>query len=156
VAYLKTVPPVDRELSPRQFGPLGYILVGAGQFPWPADMAAHATNISAPPMGPTVEYGQYEVDAFGCRDCHAHNLAGGPYPQPGVTAVVPNITPGSEIKSWTQDQFIQTIRTGVTPSGHQLTDLMPWKDFKSATDVELQAIFVYLQSVPPLPQNPAK
>ena len=156
VAYLRTAPPVDRTSRPKQFRPLGYILLALGKLPWPASIATHTTNISAPAEAPNAEYGKYFVDSTGCRDCHAENLNGGPYPQPGVTFTVPNLTPGGEVKSWTEAQFAQSIRTGITPSGRQLGDLMPWKDFKSASDLELQAVFTYLQSLPPLPQAPAQ
>ena len=133
-----------------------HILLALGKLPWPASIATHTTNISAPAEAPNAEYGKYFVDSTGCRDCHAENLNGGPYPQPGVTFTVPNLTPGGEVKSWTEAQFAQSIRTGITPSGRQLGDLMPWKDFKSASDLELQAVFTYLQSLPPLPQAPAQ
>ena len=156
VAYLRTAPPVDREHAPRQFRPLGYILLALGKLPWPVNIASHATNISAPPVGPDAVYGKYFVDSAGCRDCHGPNLNGGPYPQPGVTFTVPNITPGGEIKTWTETQFMTSIRTGVIPSGRKLDDKMPWKDFQSATDVELKATFAYLKSLPPLPQGPAQ
>ncbi len=153
VAYVKTVPPVDRVTNGMQFTPLARVLLGAGVMPWPADMVSNNGHISAPAPGVNVEYGKYLVDSIGCRDCHSGNLAGGPYPEPGTTFTVPNITPGSETKSWTDAQFIQTIRTGVTPSGHQFVELMPWKTYNNATDDELKAIWMYIQSQPPLPQN---
>ena len=40
VAFLRTVPPVDREHAPKQFRPLGYILEAVGKLPWPANIAS--------------------------------------------------------------------------------------------------------------------
>jgi hypothetical protein len=45
------------------------------------------------------------------------------------------------------------MRTGKTPSGYQLNpELMPWKEYAGLTDDELQATWLYLQSLPELPQ----
>jgi hypothetical protein len=62
-----------------------------------------------------------------------------------------NLTQGGELIGWTLDDFMTTMRTGVTPSGHQLDDeYMPWKTiFQYMTDEELEAIWLYLQSLPP-------
>jgi hypothetical protein len=46
-----------------------------------------------------------------------------------------------------------TLRTGVTPSGYQLKPAMPWKYFGQMTDDELKAVWLYLQSLPPLDQG---
>ena len=57
------------------------------------------------------------------------------------------------MKGWSEEDFIATMRTGVTPNGHQLKDVMPWKDFGQMTDDELKAVWMYLQSLPALPQG---
>jgi hypothetical protein len=47
------------------------------------------------------------------------------------------------------------ICEGLAPSGHQLNPkLMPWKMYRNLTDEELQATWLYLQSLPKLPTNP--
>jgi len=85
--------------------------------------------------------------------CHGPQLNGGPYPDPTVKFISPNLTPGGEPGFWTEEQFVNTIRTGTTPGGHDLNpDLMPWKDYKLMTDDELKAIYMYLQSLPKLEQ----
>ena len=57
-------------------------------------------------------------------------------------------------RAWllTEEQFISTLRTGVTPSGHELNENMPWQGYRMFYDDELKAIFVYLQSLPKLEQ----
>ena len=51
--------------------------------------------------------------------------------------------------SWTDAQFISTLRIGTTSSGKQLdSEFMPWTPFKNMTDDELGAIWLYLESPP--------
>jgi hypothetical protein len=45
------------------------------------------------------------------------------------------------------------MRTGMTPGGHPLKDFMPWKYFGQMSDDELKAVWLYLQSLPALPQG---
>jgi hypothetical protein len=100
-----------------------------------------------------VEYGEYMVDTNDCRLCHGQAMNGGPFPDPTKTKISPNLTQGGELAFWTEEQFINTIRTGVTPSGHELdTEFMPWKEYRFMSDDELKAIWMYLQSLPKLPQ----
>ena len=54
---------------------------------------------------------------------------------------------------WSEEDFIATLRTGMTPSGHQLKESMPWKYFGQMTDDELKALWMYLQSLPSLAQG---
>jgi hypothetical protein len=130
-------------------------MVGIGIIKLPVELVKHAAHVTAPTEGVTLEYGQYLVTTGGCNDCHGSNLAGGPYPQPGVSMMVPDITPGGEPGSWTEAQFITAIRTGVKPDGHPLNpELMPWKQIGLSTDDELKAIWLYLKSVPAI--APAK
>jgi len=64
-----------------------------------------------------------------------------------------NLTPGGELGFWSEDDFFATLRTGVTPSGRQLIEVMPWKYFGQMTDEELRALWLYLQSLPALEQG---
>lgn len=150
IAYLKTVPPVDRKTNGSQFTALGKIMVGAGMFGnLPVEAVSHQNRVSAPEAGVTVEYGEYLVATGDCRACHGQELAGGSYPDPAVTQPVPNLTPGGELASWTEAQFIQTVRTGITPGGHAINaELMPVKQIGSLTEAELRAMWMYLQSLP--------
>jgi hypothetical protein len=51
---------------------------------------------------------------------------------------------------WSEEQFVTTLRTGVTLGGHQLNEFMPWRYFGQMTDDELRAFWLYLQSLPAL------
>jgi len=52
------------------------------------------------------------------------------------------------VKGWTAEEFVRTIRTGVDPSGHELLPVMPWRTIARLDDTELNAIYVYLLSLP--------
>ena len=91
----------------------------------------------------TVEYGHYLTQY--CHLCHGPDLAGGSEgPGSGV-----NLTPGGELGTWTEADFIKALRMGVTPTGRYLNpEMMPWKEVGQMTDDELKAIWLYLQSLP--------
>lgn len=64
-----------------------------------------------------------------------------------------NITPDklTGIGSWTADQFIKTMRTGMhLGAGRPILPPMPWFDLNALTDADLRAIFAYLQSIKPV------
>jgi hypothetical protein len=63
-----------------------------------------------------------------------------------------NLTPGGELAGWSEETFIQTIRTGVNPAGQGLRDPMAGVlvTLQRQTDDELRAVFMYLQSLPAL------
>jgi len=144
--------------EPLAIFPDGYVqkmrVAGAGAIgDLPVEAVSHNINVTAPVAGVTTEYGGYLVTLVECRFCHGQELAGGVYPDPSVTLITPNLTPGGELGFWTEEQFLATIQTGVTPSGHELNpELMPIKEVGNLTDDELKAIWLYLQSLPKLPQ----
>jgi len=45
------------------------------------------------------------------------------------------------------------MRTGVDPTGRQLSTLMPWKNIGKLDDVELAAMYEYLHSLTPIAAN---
>ena len=154
IAYLKSLPPVDNEQPDPQVTALGRIMVGAGLFGdaiVPANVIAHDQRPPVVPQGLTAAYGEYLVSVSGCHDCHGAQLAGGKSNKPGAIDA-PNLTPGGDLKTWADAQFINTIRTGQTPTGRMLNpNEMPWQHFgPNYSDDELKAIFLYLQSLPAL------
>lgn len=153
IAYLRTVSPVDQEWTPKQFTLLGNALIGAGMFDADlmADQIAHTQQRRmAPAVGVTKEYGDYMARLNGCRQCHGQQLSGGKVDDPTSNLLGPNLTPGGALSAWSEADFIKTLRTGVTPSGRQLNDAMPWRNYSKMSDEELEALFIYLQSLPKL------
>ena len=115
----------------------------------PVESVSHETQVAAPTVGVNKEYGEYMVNTNDCRVCHGPKLNGAKFPDPTIQKISPNLTPGGELAAWTEEQFITALRTGVTPSGHELNnEFMPWKDYSNFYDDELKAIWLYLQSVP--------
>jgi mono/diheme cytochrome c family protein len=154
IAYVKTLPPVDRHTAGNKFTPLAKILFAAGALgKLPVETVSHDVHVTAPARGISVEYGEYMVNTHDCRICHGAELNGGRHADPTIDRISPNLTPGGELSFWSEEQFIKSIREGVTPSGRQLDPaLMPWKDYRYFSDDELQAIWMYLQSLPKLAQ----
>jgi mono/diheme cytochrome c family protein len=149
IAYLQTIPPVDNELPETAPGLLFYLLLGAG----PLTEAQAATRIdhdapfrAAPEAGETAEYGEYVATIAQCAGCHGAELAGGQ--ACGDCPPGPNLTPGGELRGWTQGDFVTALRTGTTPTGRQLSEFMPWRYFQQMTDSELAALWAYLQAQP--------
>ncbi|HEU0291453.1 MAG TPA: c-type cytochrome [Anaerolineales bacterium] len=157
IAYLKSLPPKDNEMPKTDLGPLGRVMLALGQLP--PEIVPNVVSIDhdgprpvAPEPGVTLEYGMYLART--CMLCHGSELNGRIISEGGPEKYLAlNLTPGGEMKGWSEEDFITTMRTGVTPSGHQLKDVMPWKYFGQMTDDELKAVWMYLQSLPALPQG---
>ena len=63
-----------------------------------------------------------------------------------------NLTPDATgLRGWTTQQFVQTMRTGKHVGlGRALLPPMPWFNLAALTDQDLNALFVYLQSLKPV------
>lgn len=149
IAHLKTVPRVGDDRPTPKLTFMGRILMGAGMFGdvFPAEYINHSQPFAAmPEIGANMEYGEY-LSRF-CTSCHGAELAGG-QPADPASPPAPNLTPGGELVGWTEDDFVTTMRTGVTPSGRTLDPLfMPWESFGKFDDDELMGLWLYLQSLP--------
>jgi mono/diheme cytochrome c family protein len=150
IAYLKSIPPVDRQLPARKMGPLGRTLFVAGLLPpFAAETIDHkALRSAAPPEGETIEYGRYV--AMICAGCHGPDLSGGkPSGAPG-SPPSSNITPGAAgIGAWTEADFFAAMREGKRPDGTDIqAEFMPWPAFAHMSDSELRALWIYLRSLP--------
>jgi len=152
VAHVKSVPPVDNEVPKITTAPLGRIFVALGFFDSesmpliPAEVIDHTAPFSEPPpAGPTPEYGEYLVSIGICQMCHGRDLNGGPPIEEGAPPA-PSILPYGG--HWTEEDFIRTIRTGVTPYDKTLDEeVMPWRSYAKMADEDLAAIRGYIASV---------
>jgi mono/diheme cytochrome c family protein len=144
IAFLRSQPAVanDVPLPLDQPNFLAAIMGGAGMLP-PRQPPVQGP-IVAPPAAETVEFGEYNVSFQDCRDCHGADLHGGVEGQ--LAPIGPNIA--AMVKDWTREDFITTLRTGVDPTGHQLSEAMPWRQIGLLDDTELGAIYLYLKSLP--------
>jgi len=151
IAYLKTLPPVDKVHPAPRIGPLARFLLTVGALPpLPAERIDHnAARPTMPTEGATAAYGQYLVMGAACAECHGEALAGG-QADPNEP-VGPNLTPGGPLGSWQQTDFLAMMRTGLRPDGTALHEFMPWYKYRDMSDVELEAIWRYLETLDPLP-----
>lgn len=156
--YLKSLPPVRNDVrqSPNVIFRIGRALLLR---PKPA------MSVPSPARGPSPEYGRYLALHVGlCADCHTPRkgllakadqsrlFAGTSTPPKGFPANPSNITSDVEtgIGGWSESQFIQTIRTGVNPSGVSLHPFMPWHEMSRMSDDDLRAIYRYLRTTTPV------
>lgn len=149
IAYLKSVPPVNKITRPRALSPMAKILFAAGVFPnlLYAETIQHDVRPPAPPPAVNAEYGGYLTRAHGCTSCHGTGLTGGQPSRPGAPPA-PNLTPGGDLSAWSEDEFKTALRTGRTPAGRELSEDMPWKGLSKMTDEEMRAVWLYLRSLP--------
>lgn len=150
IAYLKSLPPVDREIGRNSVGPLGRALYAKGDIPLvPAQLvdqtAAHPAKV---PMDVSVEYGRYIADIGGCKGCHGPGLSGGHIPgTPPDWKPAANLTP-TGIGHYTEEDFFRALREGKRPGGAPIDSLMPVRFTKNMTDDEIRAVYMFLKTVP--------
>ena len=81
IAYVKSVPAADSNLPATQLGPLGRVLMVAGQLPLVIAPQIDQANAGGPGVSPAVsaDYGNY-MASFSCAGCHGAGLSGGHVP----------------------------------------------------------------------------
>lgn len=97
--------------------------------------------------------------AQSCVPCHSFD--GGPtlnggatnyapviYGLSGGTVYAPNLTPGGELKRWTDGEIIRAVREGVDDAGASL--LHPAGQYRGMSDEDAAALVAYLRSQPEL------
>lgn len=160
IAYLKTLEPIDRKFEKRYFTYMSQVMAGAGMFGnlFAYNIIDHekAKNITAPPIGNSIEYGEYVVKFDGCRVCHGANLGGGKSPDP-VSPPVPDISKSGNSGKWTLEQFTSFFKTGKTPDGRMPNvQFMPWEGVGALSEVEIEGLYNYIHSLPPANPNGGK
>lgn len=154
IAYIQSQPAVDNEVPKSSFGPLGKVLVATSQLtPAVEAITEHTAAHPATPPSASVSADFGGHLAATCVGCHGPNLAGGPI-KGGDPAWPParNLTPhATGLAGWTYDQFATALRQGTRPDGTKLLPPMSAVTTfaQQMTDVELQALWTYLQALPP-------
>ena len=164
VAFLRTVPPVNRPNKPKHITVPFFESVGL-----PAWLAAFAQRETPPPTAPTSgpARGEYLVRVVGhCGECHTPR---------GITQAVdnsrflagnangpenskpPNITPEKDTGlKWTEDEIAEYLGTGNKPDGDTAAGLMleviegTAAGYKDLTNADRLAIARYLKTIPPI------
>lgn len=171
VAYLRSVPPVNRQNQPKKITVPLFESVFL-----PAWLAAFAPREKPPAAAPAsgVARGEYLVRAVAhCGECHtprtltltmdsARFLAGNPS---GLIegAEVPNITPDKDTGlTWTEEQIADYLGTGNKPDGDVAGSLMAEviqgtsAGYKDLTQADRTAIARFLKGIPPVKQKIGK
>jgi mono/diheme cytochrome c family protein len=148
IAFLRTLPPVDNELPANALGPLGRYDILKTPDEWLSALAIPHDQPRPASVAPgvTAAYGQYLTGLI-CIICHGADLAGNTEMGAGA-----NLTPAGNLSRWTEEQFITALRTGQRPNDKPINEeLMPLSLIQNEiTDDELRAIWLYLQTLPPV------
>jgi mono/diheme cytochrome c family protein len=154
VAYIRTLPAVDNAVPAPTFGPLGKVLVATGQITFSASQIGHhdAPHLSHPPDAGSPEFGRHLAAV--CVGCHGPNFSGGQIAggDPGWPQAS-NLTPDATgLKGWTYDEFVTALARSQRPDGTALREPMTLMASygQRMTDTERQALWSYLQSLPPV------
>jgi len=164
VAYLRSLPAVRNEVPPKRPSFAAKALIAVSLIKPEAPIRQPMT---APPAGPTIEYGEYLAwRASGCAECHtprdpktakvdaSRPLAGGSFQisEEHFVATGPNLTPhvGTGIGGWTEEQFLTAMQTGVRPNGTVMLPFMPWPSYAHWSRDDLHALWLYLRSLQPV------
>lgn len=149
IAYIKSVPPVDREANAHELGFLGRVLLAINQVGLiPAEEIPHTQKATAPTEAAvTADYGRYM--AISCSGCHNANFSGGPSPDgPPDAPPAANLT--QVVKGYDEAQFMEFFHSGKSVSGRTVPkDAMPWDVFgNNLTETEMKALYAYLKTLP--------
>jgi hypothetical protein len=125
------------------------------------------SNVKIAIMPRRVERGEYLFTTLlACDECHSErdfSRLGGPMvagtrgkgvvlQMEGMPGQVnaPNITMEVEtgIGGWTDGEKIRAIREGISKDGHMLFPLMPYPGYRFLTDVDVQALVAYMDTLP--------
>ena len=154
VAYVRSRPAVDRVIRPVRIGPVFSFIVAFGSDALPAYTTDHQKPHAAePPVeAASVELGAHIAQV--CRGCHGNTLSGGTIAGDPNMPIVANITPHETgLKGWTEADFLRALREGKRKDGTAIKPQMPWRAYGQMKDVELKALWAYLQTVPPVPKG---
>ena len=101
-----------------------------------------AEKLAAPP--PSGAAGAWPIAVNGSLTAWS-----GPWGRSYAANLTPDLDTG--IGKWTEEQFVEAIRTGKHLGGAQSRDIlppMPWSNYAKMTSADLHALFAYLRSVP--------
>ncbi len=153
VAYVRSLPPQAGGAAVLELSLPVKLLYGFGMIEDAAQKIDHSLPPAAPVAeGVTVAHGAYVANM--CIGCHGAGLSGGKIPGgPPDWAPAANLTPGegSRMTAYvTPDQFVAMLRSGKRPDGTPVT-VMPFESLGALSDVDAQALYLYLKTVPARP-----
>jgi mono/diheme cytochrome c family protein len=146
IAYVQSLPPQDTEV-----GGHSLVIARAMLAMAPSDFLEYENIDHSAPLPPaieegvTAEYGEY-LAGIACAGCHGESYSGKSIPGAGITSV--NLTPGGPLADYTLDDFRTVFSEGIAMDGREISDDdMPWAAFGGMTEDDLEAVFIFLQSL---------
>ncbi|SLN55617.1 Alcohol dehydrogenase cytochrome c subunit precursor [Pseudoruegeria aquimaris] len=156
VAFLRTVPAVENEVPASTYN-----------IPLPPAYGPPVESVTAPAKGETVEYGAYLAGPVAhCMECHTPMGPTGPmldtdlgrggfeFHGPWGTSVASNITSHADgLAGYSDDEVKAMIVKGLRPDGSPMMPPMPYGYLAQMDATDLNAIVLYLRSLPALPDG---
>lgn len=159
VAYLRTVAPIRNTVPRSEY-----------HIPLPESWGPPLDVVPDVSRDDPLAYGSYIGNALGhCMECHTPMVDGVfDFSRTGaggfllkkplgleLAAVAANITPHSErgIGEWTDDEIKIAITQGISRDGRKLAPVMAFPYYRNLSDDDLDALIVYLRSIPPQPPD---
>jgi mono/diheme cytochrome c family protein len=159
VAYLRTIEPVSNVVPASEY-----------TIPLPPAYGPPVGEVPDVSRDDPLAYGTYLAVTLGhCIECHTPmvegrhdftrtNAGGRVFPnlfELGGAVVSRNITPHPEIGigTWTDAEIKRAITQGISRDGREHLPGMAYPYYATMTDEDLDAIILYLRSVPPSPPN---
>jgi len=151
VAYVRSLPPMAGEAAEIRMPAIVKALYGAGLIRDASEKIDHKLPPSAPiAVAASVEHGAYVISM--CIGCHGPALSGGRIPgTPPDWPPAANLTPGEGgvmPRYDTAGKFVSMMRTGKRPDGTEVSKVMPFGNIRNLNDVDLDAMYAYLRTVP--------
>lgn len=106
-------------------------------------LSGHPETLKMSPP-PTLHEGPWKWMGAGTNTAYA-----GPW---GISYAF-NLTPDENtgIGTWTEDQFVRTIRLGKHwGQSRPILPPMPWQVYRNMTDEDLKSVYAYLRTIPPI------
>jgi mono/diheme cytochrome c family protein len=153
VAYVRSLPPAKGGAAVLDMPLPLRVLYGFGAI---QDSAARIDHSLAPAQpvaaGVNAQHGAYVANM--CLGCHGEHLSGGKIPGgPPDWPAAANLTPGegSVMPRYPAvGQFTAMLRSGKRPDGTSIK-VMPFESLAKLSDVDAQALYEYLKTVPARP-----
>jgi mono/diheme cytochrome c family protein len=154
VAFLRTLPAVENDPGTSEY-----------RIPLPPAWGPPVESVAEVPQGVTVEYGAYLAGPVAhCMECHTPMGPQGPmldtalgqggfeFHGPWGVSVAANLTAHADgLAGYSDDEVKAMITQGVRPDGTAMLPPMPYGFLAGMTPEDLDAIVLYLRSLPALP-----